>query len=243
MDDIVEAAIRNKLNVIIDEHDFDDCAKDADACAVILPNVWYELSEHYKNAPNNVIFELLNEPHDKVDDKIWNAWLPDLIAIVRETNPTRNIIVGPTHWNSLNDLPLLKLPEKDIIVTFHYYDPFHFTHQGASWAGAEVAALHDIEWKGTPEEVGKINGDFDKVAAWSKANNRPIFLGEYGTYGKANPRMDERAAWTRAVSKAADDRGFARAFWYFSEGPDGFTAYDTAKNQWVEPIRDALLSK
>ena len=245
LDAIVDAGVKAGLNVIIDEHDYDDCGKDADACAALLPNVWYELSAHYKDAPPSVMFELLNEPHGAVDDKIWNAWLPDLIAIVRETNPTRNIIIGGTHWNSKNDLPLLKLPENDrhIIVTFHYYDPFHFTHQGASWAGADVAALHDIEWKGTKEELAQLDADFDQVAAWGKANNRPIFLGEYGTYGKANPRMDERAAWTRAVSKAADARGFARAFWYFSEGPVGFTAYDTAKNQWVEPIKDALLGQ
>ena len=245
LDAIVDAGVKAGLNVIIDEHDYDDCPKDVDACAVILPNVWYELSEHYKNAPPSVMFELLNEPHEKVDDKIWNGWIPDLVAIVRETNPTRNIIIGATHWNSKNDLPLLKLPEADrhIIVTFHYYDPFHFTHQGASWAGPEVAALKGIEWKGTKEELAQLDADFDQVAAWSKANNRPIFLGEYGTYGKNNPRMDERAAWTKAVSKAADARGFARAFWYFSEGPVGFTAYDTAKDQWVAPIKDALLGQ
>lgn len=245
LDAIVDAGVKAGLNVIIDEHDYDDCPKDVDACAIVLPNVWYELSEHYKDAPSSVMFELLNEPHAAVDDKIWNAWLPDLIDIIRKTNPTRNIIVGPTHWNSRNDLPLLKLPETDrhIIVTFHYYDPFHFTHQGASWAGPEVATLHDVEWKGTKEEMAQLNADFDQVAAWGKANNRPIFLGEYGTYGKNNPRMDERAAWTRAVSKAADAHGFARAFWYFSEGPVGFTAYDTGKNQWVAPIKDALLGQ
>ncbi|MBW8734748.1 MAG: glycoside hydrolase family 5 protein [Asticcacaulis sp.] len=245
LDAIVDAGVKAGLNVIIDEHDYDDCPKDVDACAVILPNVWYELSEHYKNAPPAVMFELLNEPHAAVDDKIWNGWLPDLIDIIRQTNPTRNIIVGPTHWNSKNDLPLLKLPENDrhIIVTFHYYDPFHFTHQGASWAGDEVKALHDIEWKGSPAELAQLNADFDQVAAWAKANNRPILLGEYGTYGKANPRMDQRAAWTKAVSRAAADRGFARAFWYFSEGPQGFTAYDTDKKQWVAPIKDALLGQ
>lgn len=245
LDAIVDAGVKEGLNVIIDEHDYDDCGKDANACGALLPNVWYELSEHYKNAPPSVMFELLNEPHEQIDDKLWNAWIPDLVAIVRETNPTRNIIIGATHWNSKNDLPLLKLPEADrhIIVTFHYYDPFHFTHQGASWAGAEVAALKGVEWKGTKEELAQLDADFDQVAAWGKANNRPIFLGEYGTYGKNNPRMDERAAWTRAVSKAADARGFARAFWYFSEGPVGFTAYNTDKDQWVAPIKDALVGQ
>ena len=245
LDAIVEAALALKLNVIIDEHDFDDCSKDPDACAQILPNVWYELSEHYKNAPSSVMFELLNEPHDKIDAAVWNAWIPDLLAIVRQTNPTRNVVIGPTHWNSAADLPLLQLPaaDKHIIVTFHYYEPMVFSHQGATWVGPEIEKERgEVHWKGTPEEMAKLNGDFDKVAAWAKANNRPIFLGEYGTYAKYSA-IDERAAWTRAVSKAAADRGFARAAWEFNEGPDGFTLFDVDKGDWVAPIKDAVLLK
>ena len=244
LDAVVEAALSAKLFVIIDEHDYDTCSKDADACAQILPNVWYELSEHFKNAPSTVMFELLNEPHDKVDAAIWNAWIPDLVSIVRQTNPTRNIVIGPTHWNSSGDLPLLQLPaDKHIIVTFHYYEPMTFTHQGATWVGPEIEKERgEIQWKGTSEELAKLNGDFDRVAAWAKANNRPILLGEYGTYAKFSA-MDDRAAWTRAVTKAAADRGFARAAWEFSEGPDGFTLFDEDKGQWVEPIEDAVLLK
>ncbi len=245
LDAVVEAALSAKLFVIIDEHDYDECSKDADACAQILPNVWYELSEHYKNAPASVMFELLNEPHDKVDAAIWNAWIPDLVAIVRQTNPTRNIVIGPTHWDSLADLPLLQLPaaDKHIIVTFHYYEPMPFTHQGATWVGPEIEKERgEVHWKGTPEELAKINTDFDKVAAWAKANNRPIFLGEYGAYAKYSA-PGERVAWTNAVTKAAAERGFARAAWYFLDGPDGFSFYNPDTNQFIDPMKDALLAK
>ena len=244
LDAVVDAAISAKLFVIIDEHDYDTCSKDADACAQILPNVWYELSDHYKNAPNSVMFELLNEPHDKIDATTWNAWIPDLLGIVRQTNPTRNVIIGPTHWNSSADLPLLQLPaDKHIIVTFHYYEPMTFTHQGATWVGPEIEKERgEFHWTGTPDQMAKLNGDFDKIAAWAQANDRPILLGEYGTYAKYSA-MDDRVAWTRAVSKAAADRGFARIAWEFAEGPDGFTLYDQDKNQWVEPIKNAVLLK
>ena len=244
LDAVVEAALALKLYVIIDEHDFDDCSKDTDACAAILPNVWYELSEHYKNAPSSVMFELLNEPHDKIDAAVWNAWIPDLLAIVRQTNPTRNVVIGPTHWNSLADLPLLQLPaDKHIIVTFHYYEPMTFTHQGATWVGPEIEKERgEVHWKGTPEELAKLNGDFDKVAAWAKANNRPVLLGEYGAYAKFSA-PEERVAWTRAVTKAAADRGFARAAWYFLDGADGFSFYNPDTNQFIDPMKDALLAK
>ncbi|MBW8733272.1 MAG: glycoside hydrolase family 5 protein [Asticcacaulis sp.] len=244
LDAVVQAALKNNMTVILDEHDFDDCEKNTDACAVLLPNVWYDLSEHYKDAPNSVIFELLNEPHGQIDDKVWNDWVAGLVGIVRETNPTRNIIVGPIGWNSIDKLETLKLPAADhhIIATFHYYLPMEFTHQGASWAGAELEKARGVRWTGTAEEMARLNADFDKASAWGKANGRPIFLGEYGTYGKFNTNMDDRVAWTHAVSKAADDRGFARAYWYYSDG-DGFGVYDSEKGQWVQPILNALVPK
>ncbi|MCR6660442.1 MAG: glycoside hydrolase family 5 protein [Asticcacaulis sp.] len=160
---------------------------------------------------------------------------------MRETNPERNVIIGPTHWNSRNDLPLLKLPENDrhIIVTFHYYDPFHFTHQGASWADPETQKLSGIRWQGKPEEVAAINADFDKVADWSKASNRPIFLGEFGAYDKYG-KLEDRALWTRAVSDSAHKHGFATAYWYWD---GGFGVYDAEKKVWVKPILDALVPK
>lgn len=242
LDHIIDLAVKNKLTVILDEHDFEDCAKDVDACAVLLPNIWYDLSERYKDAPSSVVFELLNEPNGNVDAKIWNTWVPDLISIVRETNPTRNIIVGPVMWNSADQLSTLELPAADrhLIATFHYYTPMEFTHQGASWAGPDLEKLRGVRWTGTAEQQAAIDTTFDKVTAWSKANNRPMFLGEYGTYGKFNDQIDDRAAWTRAVSKAADDRGFARAYWYYQDG-GGFGVWDAEKGQWVKPLLKALL--
>lgn len=241
IDHIVDLAIANHLNIILDEHDFDDCAKAPDSCAVILPNVWYDLALHFQTAPNTVMFELLNEPHDGITADVWNAWLPDLIKTVRQFNPTRNLIVGPVQWNSPDQLPTLKLPDDPhLIVTFHYYSPMEFTHQGANWAGPQLEKLRNVRWTGTPEQMAALNTTFDAVKTWSDANHRPIFLGEYGTYGHVNKNMDDRAAWTRAISKAADSRGFARAYWYFQDG-DGFGVWDNAHRQWIKPILKALL--
>ncbi len=241
IDEVVAAALSNGLTVILDEHDFETCAKNADECSGNLANVWYEISDHFKAYPSSVIFELLNEPNGQVDDKIWNSWLVDLLAIVRETNPERNVIIGPTHWNSRSDLPLLKLPENDkhIIVTFHYYEPMTFTHQGASWAGPELEKTQGVRWTGTPEEMKKISDDLAGVLLWSQAVKRPVFLGEFGVYDKY-AKLEDRAAWTRAVSDTAHKYGFATAYWYW----DGsFGVYDAEKKVWVKPILDALIPK
>ena len=240
LDTVVATAEANHLNIILDEHDFDDCEKDTDACAGNLSNVWYDLSQRYRNEPNTVMFELLNEPHGKITYQLWNSWLSDLVSIVRETNPTRNLIIGPVDWNGLDQLPNLKLPaDPHIIVTFHYYQPMEFTHQGASWVPT-LTSLRGVHWTGSADEMAFLNSNFDKVTAWAKTNNHPIFLGEYGSYGHVNSDMDDRAAWTRAVSKAADERGFARAYWYYADG-DGFGVWDADQKAWRKPLLKALL--
>ena len=241
LDHLIDLATANHLNIILDEHNYTECAKDVDGCGVLLSNVWYDLALRYQTAPSNVIFEILNEPNGNLDKDIWNGWLPDLVAQVRQFDPSRNIIIGPTMWNSPDQLDTLKLPADDhIIVTFHYYTPMEFTHQGANWAGPELEKMSGVRWTGTADQVAVIDGTFDKVKAWSTANNRPIFLGEFGSYAKVNKNLDDRAAWTRAVSKAASDRGFARALWVY-EGSQGFGIHDAGKG-WVAPLRDALVN-
>jgi len=234
LDWVVAEAEKHNLNIILDEHDFETCSDfTPDVCAAMLSAVWRVLGQRYQNEPNSVIFELLNEPHGNLNGDPWNKVLAQIVKVVRATNPTRTLIIGPTHWNSIGDLDQLKLPDDDhIIVTFHYYNPMHFTHQGASWVHQE--SLHDIHF-GTPAELQTINDDFDKVAAWGKAHHRPIFLGEFGAYDKAP--VDDRAVYDKAVSQAAEAHGFPWAYWQFSSD---FVLYDFSKQQFVAPVLKAL---
>jgi len=234
LDWVVAEAEKHRLNIILDEHDFEDCsAMSPDDCQAALVNVWRQLAGRYKDAPNSVIFELLNEPHGNLQGDAWNKVLTQTVAVVRASNPKRNLIIGPTNWNGMEDLDKLQLPADDhIIVTFHYYKPMRFTHQGATWAHEED--LHDIPF-GTPEELKAIKDNFDTVAAWGKAHHRPIFLGEFGAYDKAP--MDGRVKYDAAVARTAEAHGFPWAYWQFSSD---FLLYDFAKQQWVAPILKAL---
>lgn len=237
LDDVVREAQRAGLGIILDEHDFDTCSDDLDLCRAKLPAFWRQVAPHYANAPRSVAFELLNEPHAKLDAANWNALFADLLSIVRQSNPTRIVVFGPTSWNSFKELPKLKLPDDlNLLVTYHYYEPFHFTHQGASWAG-DVKNLHGIRW-GTPQDRAAIKADFDQVAAWSKKNNRPVLLGEFGAYEKSGTPIAMRADWTATVRSEAERHGFGWAYWQF----DGdFIVWDMEHQRWVEPIRKALL--
>ena len=238
LDEVLREAQRARLGVILDEHDFDPCSEDVDICRAKLAAFWRQVAPRYAHAPRSVAFELLNQPHDKLNGDVWNAMLADTLAIVRRTNPTRIVVVGPTHWNSLNDLASLKLPaDRNLLVTFHYYEPFHFTHQGATWAGEEVKGLHGITW-GSEADRAAMRGDFDKVAAWSAANHRPILLGEFGAYDKSGTPQNLRVAYVAAVREEAERRGFGWAYWQF-EGD--FVVWDMPKQRWIEPVLKALI--
>lgn len=235
LDGLVKEALAQDLTVILDEHDFGFCGKDAAGCRPRLMAFWTQVSEHFKDAPEKVVFEILNEPNEAVNDS-WNALHAEALSIIRKTNPSRNVIIGPAFWNNPGWLDKLDLPVNDrhIIVTVHYYTPMRFTHQGARWT-PQFVNLSGITW-GTPEDRAALAKDFDAVQSWSKKNDRPILLGEFGAYDKAP--MESRIAYTAAVARAAERRGWAWAYWQFDSD---FVVYDIDKDAWVKPIHDALV--
>ncbi|WP_230558600.1 glycoside hydrolase family 5 protein [Sphingomonas segetis] len=238
LDEVVREAQKAGLGIILDEHDFNPCSEDLHVCSAKLTAFWQQVAPRYANHPRTVAFELLNEPHDKLNGESWNRLFAEQLALVRQTNPNRIVVVGPTHWNSLNDLPLLKLPpDPNLLVTFHYYDPFHFTHQGATWAGEDVKKLKGVTW-GSDQDRAALSSDFDKVAAWSDAHNRPILLGEFGAYDNSGTPLDLRVAYTAAVRAEAERHGFDWSYWQF----DGdFIVWDMKTQRWIEPIHKALI--
>ena len=236
LDWILREAASNKLTVVLDCHEFTAMAEDpADRRGQFFA-FWQEVAAHCKDAPDSVLFELLNEPHGKLTPKLWNGYLNEALALVRRSNPTRTVIIGPAEWNSPDHLDELELPAGDsnLIVTVHYYKPMEFTHQGATWSSARDKS--GIVWPRDDSERAAISNDFAKVAAWSKAHNRPIFLGEFGAYDKAP--LESRVRYAEAVARTAESHGWSWAWWQFDSD---FILYDLDKGSWTEPILKALL--
>ncbi len=235
LDEMTAAALNAGLQVILDQHNFNDCAKEIDRCRTRLKAFWRQIAPRYKDAPDAVLFEILNEPNGAAD-AVWNDMLAENLAIIRETNPKRRVVVGPRFWNSLDHLDSLKLPESDrnLVVTFHYYTPMEFTHQGASWT-PQFQKLSGVTWGATADH-DKLKQDFDRVKAWAQRSGRPILLGEFGALETAG--MAQRVAWTAAVARAAEARGFSWSYWQFDSD---FVAWDMKADGWVKPILNALV--
>jgi len=200
--------------------------------------LWRQISAHYKSYSNKLIFELLNEPNGLLYDDLWNEYLNQAIKIIRSSNPTRYIIVGSTDWNRISKLERLKLPLKDghIIATFHFYEPFFFTHQGAEWVNPIPPV--GVKWpENDKDDKDYISSLFDVAYNWSKKNNIPLLLGEFGAYSKAD--MKSRIAWTNYVVKEAEKRNISWCYWEFCAG---FGIYDKNKKKFNE-LFSALISK
>jgi len=236
LDWAVKGALDNKLMVILDLHNYEDIAKNPAAYKSRFLGFWKQVAPRFKDAPGDLMFEILNEPNTGLTPELWNQYLREALPIIRETNPTRNLVIGPAFWNGIDHLAELDLPEEDrhIIVTVHYYHPMAFTHQGAPWE-KEYAHISGVKW-GTEAEKQKVVSDFGEVNEWAAAHQRPILLGEFGAFEKAD--MDSRARYTAHLARTAESLGWAWTYWQFD---DDFVLYDIDQDRWVEPLWKALV--
>lgn len=237
VDWVIEQALANDLLVVINMHHYEEMMQDPDGNRARFLGIWQALAEHYQEQPADVLFELLNEPNTNLLSYRWNAVVKDAIATIRTTNPTRALVIGPINWNNSNDLVNLELPADDhnLIVTFHFYEPFAFTHQGAEWVTGSEPWL-GTTWEGTDAEQRQILSRFDKAAAWATKHQRPLFLGEFGAYSKAD--LASRVRWTDFVARSAEERSISWAYWEFGAG---FGVYDRSRNAWNEELLRALV--
>lgn len=238
VDHLVSEAFKNDLYVVINIHHFEEMMKEPEKYRDKFIALWEQIADHYQDYPESLWFELLNEPCMNLNSNLWNDYLKEAIEVIRKTNPDRKIVVGPADWNNINRLKDLKLPQGDenIVVTFHYYNPFNFTHQGAEWVSPSPPV--GVKWSGSEEEKKAVERELDIAAEWSRDNGDvPLWMGEFGAYSKAD--LDSRARWTEFVARSAEKRNIAWAYWDFASA--GFGVYDYLNKIWQVSILKALI--
>jgi endoglucanase len=186
-------------------------------------DLWTVLSKKYvhKNA-DNLFFELYNEP-PHMDPKIWEEAASAIVTAIRKIDKNRTLIVGASNFNSIYELSRsVPMGDDNIIYTFHFYEPFFFTHQGADWVGDQVATT-GVPFPYNEENFPSLNprakntwGETnyyqyrrdgnersvrDKlqiVKKWALKYNVPVLCGEYGVYNKY-AGLDSRCRYIKAV--------------------------------------------
>jgi endoglucanase len=244
VDQAVDALLAKGVYVILNVHHYNQLSGDAphpsefsvdpSVLEMRLVNIWRQLATRYKDRSPKLIFELLNEPHGRLDGEPWNALAAQTLAVVRATNPTRTVLIGPGGYNAVEELSKLRMPnDRNLIVAFHNYDPFPFTHQGIDY----LAKPHPV---GTTccdaQQRKQLTDALDTARQWSQARGYPLHLGEFGAFEKAD--MKSRETYTRMVRDEAERRGIGWTYWEFASN---FGVYSPKTGAWVEPIRRALL--
>lgn len=237
VDWVIANALDNDLNVVINMHHYEELFQDAKGHRDRFLALWDQIAMRYRDLPAAVVFEPLNEPHGALTPRVWQRLFEDVLAVIRRTNPQRNVIFTGANQGGPDGLLEMKRPnDSHLIATFHYYLPFPFTHQGAEWVDGSAAWI-GTTWKGTGNQRAQIDFDFDRVTRWAKDNAIPLWMGEFGSYGKYAD-IESRVLWTDYVARAAEARGISWAYWEFGAG---FGVYDLAAERWNEPILNALL--
>jgi endoglucanase len=247
-DFLVTNAMAQGLGVIVNIHHFDEFTDDTTAHTNEFYAIWRQIGAHYSNAPPEVVFELLNEPRSSATTVAMNPIYEEAIQQIRQTNPSRTIMVAPGQFNSISELVNLRLPGNDsnLVVSVHCYDPFLFTHQGASWTGSDTATK-GIRFPGPPDLpltpatgvaswVTNWISDYNTLPAesnpsspseflsklqlsrqWSDYYGRPVHIGEFGCYDTFCDD-DSRVNFYRAFRETADAFGLGWAMWDWTAG-------------------------
>ena len=235
VDAMIQGALERDLSVIVDVHHYDELCADPATHRKRFLALWTQIAERYAELPSTVRFELLNEPRLRLTGQRWNDLLAEALAVVRDSNPHRDVIVGPAAMNTIAGLTDLELPDDDrLIATVHYYLPLPFTHQGAHWWPNATDWL-GTRW-GTETERQSVRHDLAAAAAWAHDRGRRLFIGEFGTLHHAPP--EDRTAWTAHVRATADELDLPWCYWDFATD---FGIYDPIARRWNEPLRAALL--
>ncbi|WP_374949857.1 glycoside hydrolase family 5 protein [Mucilaginibacter sp.] len=186
---------------------------------------WLTITRRYiRESPENVFFELYNEP-PHMNPAVWKDAVYNLVTAIRRVDKKKTLIVGASNFNSIYELSRMdRLADENIIYTFHFYEPFLFTHQGAAWVGNQVSTTGipfpyradkypplNPKTKGTWGETNyyqyKTDGNEvsvkDKlqiVKNWANKFAVPVLCGEYGVYDKYAD-AESRCRYIKAVRR------------------------------------------
>ena len=244
---------RHGLSLTIDYHAYDGtysrAASKDPKFKQTMASLWRVIAEHYKNEKReDLFFELTNEPNlslpdgEVIDQADWTSLAQMMIDSIRKVDKTRPIIFGDTQWYSLDELIKNKpFTDKYIIYCFHMYDPFIFTHQGASWTKMGTtrnvpfpysAERWSTEFRdfgindGTPQWVKdqfknyykegnkqQIKNRLAKVKNWAFKYNVPLICNEWGALPNT-AKIEDLNAYFKTMGEIFEEMDISWQVWF-----------------------------
>ncbi len=246
----LEAAIRRfhraSLAVMVDIHNEDRAAELDPAWQNAFVKFWSAFALRLaKSDPELTLLEIINEPVFDKREEEWSTFNARLAAAIRASAPQHTIVTSGPNWGGIDGLRKLKLlPDRNVVYSFHCYDPFTFTHQGATWSGDGVKPLRGVPYPSSPETVapllptlgglpaskamvekyGRDQWNKDKLVArfrqgieWGAQHQVPLYCGEFGVF-PPYAKPEHRANWFRDFGEVLAANKIGWAVWGWDEG-------------------------
>ena len=225
--------------------------------------LWQALARRYADLdPELVFFEIMNEP-EQDDPFRWQGIEATVASAIRAVAPHQTIIAAGAHYSGLSDL-LRSEPValSNVIYTFHDYEPFAFTHQGATWTDPEVIPLRDVPYPSTPKNVAaneqqeptlagrlfvaaygldrwdaaRVDATISFAEQWGRQFGVPVYCGEFGVNRPyADPTA--RARWLEDMRVALDRHHIGWAMWDYQTNFGAVTKKDGVTTPDADVIR------
>lgn len=197
-----------------------------------LIRLWRDLSAAVSKWPNSMLaYEFMNEPVAKEDEE-WNVLLTRIADSIRSWEKERTLVIGSNRWQSVSTFDHLRVPagDKNILLSFHFYEPFLLTHYQASWTKlkdfkGQVQYPGQIVVNGQTTEERRVYNQDTLESMMEKAFNLanqlglPLYCGEFGVIDNAPEQA--RIAWYRDMVDIFEKRGIAYANWNYKAGSFG----------------------
>jgi endoglucanase len=242
LDSAVTWCEKLELYIMIDNHTFDPDVSTTADIEDVLTKVWVQTADYFKNRSPYVLYEILNEPHG-ISTTDWGAIQGRVIIAIREKDKKHTIVVGGSGYNSYNELKNLPIYyDQNLLYTFHFYDPFIFTHQGASWSNPSLVPLANVPFPydalKMPEIPQSLKGSWletrfnnyrnegteasvkqliDNAISFRNSRKVNIFCGEFGVYIPNSPSAD-RVNWYDIVRKYFEQNDIPWTIWDYQGG-------------------------
>jgi endoglucanase len=233
--EVVDQALAAGLNVVLNDHHFDELDNDPAGNSAKLAAMWRQIAARFADRPTSRLwFEIENEPHDKLTNAILGETLAPALKAIRASNPDRPVIIGGDNWSGIDSLATLELPaDPNVYPTFHYYEPFDFTHQGAAWVKPKPPALGRVY--GRAADAERLVTDAAKIKAYVARTGLVPFMGETGAYDAHIP-LAQRVQYTRAVHDTFAPLGVGICGWAYT---NTFPYYDHEAKRWLPGLLGA----
>jgi len=185
-------------------------------------SIWAQISRRFKDKSDCLLFEIINEPYPMSLNNV-NKLNFQILNTIRKTNPTRIVVFSGHMWSNADELIAAEIPQDSMIIGYyHSYDPYPFGLEGTGTFGSDA-------------DINNLKNRFKKVTDWSKQNDIPVILSEFGATRKAE--YNARMCYYGTVVSMAQEYGVP--FFVWDDGGD-FQVYYRYSRVWNE-IKDILI--